>query len=97
MIKYCEWCDDSFDTKNKNQIYCNPKCRALATKKKIAQRYKLNKSKEKMGKTKKCAGGCTTMISVYSDSKFCDVCLVDIKKTEKFIKDLRNLFNYEQK
>jgi hypothetical protein len=50
-----------------------------------------------MGKTKKCAGGCTTMISVYSDSKFCDVCLVDIKKTERFIKDLRNLFNYEQK
>jgi hypothetical protein len=28
MIKHCQWCDGSFNTESKNQIYCSPKCRA---------------------------------------------------------------------
>ena len=97
MIKHCSWCDDSFKTENSNQIYCGSKCRSSATKEKIIQRYKITKAQNRIGKERYCAGGCNAMLSIYNNNTFCNVCLVNNKKTEKFIKDLKDFFDYEQK
>jgi hypothetical protein len=95
--KVCQWCDDEFKTVSKNQIYCSPKCRAESTKKKIVERYQISKFKSRVGKERRCAGGCDTLISVYNDAGFCNACLVNQKKVDKFIKDLRDYFDYEEK
>jgi hypothetical protein len=96
MIKHCEWCDDSFNTESKNQIYCNAACRTMATKQKIIQRYKITKAKERFGKERRCAGGCDTLLSVYNENTFCDPCLVSNKKVDKTIKEMKDFFDYEQ-
>lgn len=97
MIKHCSWCDDSFTTESKNQIYCGSDCRSLATKEKIIQRYKVTKAKQRVGKERHCSGGCGALLSIYNNNSFCDVCLINNKKTDKFIKDLKDFFDYEQK
>lgn len=96
MTKHCEWCDNSFATKSKNQIYCSVECRTLATKEKVVKRYKLTKAKERVGKSRLCSGGCETQLSIYNDNNFCDNCLVNSKKVDRFIKDLKGFFDYEQ-
>jgi hypothetical protein len=97
MIKHCQWCDNSFNTESKNQIYCSGKCRTEATKQKIVQRYKITKSKERIGKERICAGGCNTNLSIYNDNTFCDTCLINNKKVERFLKEIKGFFDYEQK
>jgi hypothetical protein len=96
MIKHCNWCDDSFETSSKNQIYCDADCRALATKEKIAQRYKITKAKQRVGKDRLCAGGCNSLLSIYNNNNFCDQCLTNNKKVDKFLKELKEFFDYEQ-
>jgi hypothetical protein len=96
MTKHCQWCDKSFITNSKNQIYCSVECRALATKQKIIKRYKLTKAKERIGKERRCAGGCSTMLSAYNENSFCNNCLVSNKKIDKVIKEIRDFFDYEQ-
>ena len=97
MIKYCEWCDESFDTPTKNQIYCNSECRFEATKQKIQQRYKITKAQERIGKDRRCSGGCNTSLSIYNDNGFCDTCSVNNKKLDRTIKEIKDFFDYEQK
>ena len=96
MIKHCEWCDNSFDTKSKNQIYCSIECRTEATKQKVVQRYKITKAKDRVGKDRRCAGGCNTLLSIYNDNGFCDTCLTNNKKLDKTLKEIKGLFEYEQ-
>lgn len=96
MIKHCEWCDDSFETESKNQIYCDADCRTLATKQKIVQRYRITKAKERMGKERRCAGGCNTFLSIYNDNGFCDTCLTNNKRVDKTLKEIKGFFEYEQ-
>jgi hypothetical protein len=97
MTKHCQWCDKSFETESKNRMYCSAECRTLATKQKIAQRYKITKSKQRMGKDRLCAGNCGTYLSVYNDNWFCDSCLINKRKVDRFLKDIKNFFDYEQK
>lgn len=97
MIKHCQWCDNSFDTKSKNQIYCSIECRTIATKEKVLQRYKITKSKERVGKDRLCAGGCNTKLSIYNDNQFCDPCLINNKKLDRFLKDMKDYFKYDKK
>ena len=97
MIKYCEWCDESFDTPTKNQIYCDSTCRSLATKQKIVQRYRITKAQERIGKDRRCAGNCDTLLSIYNDNGFCDTCMVSNKKLDRVIKEIKDFFDYEQK
>ena len=78
MIKHCQWCDGSFNTESKNQIYCSSECRAKATKEKIVQRYRITKSKERIGKNRVCAGGCGTKLSIYNDNTFAILVLLII-------------------
>lgn len=96
MIKHCSWCDDSFKTESKNQIYCGKECRSSATKEKIIKRYKITKAKNRIGKDRYCSGGCKSLLSIYNNNSFCDVCLTNNKKIENFIKDLKGFFDYEQ-
>lgn len=69
----------------------------LSTKEKIVARYQLLKFKNRVGKARMCSGECGTSISIYNDIGFCNSCLVNNKKVNKFIKDLKGYFDYEQK
>jgi hypothetical protein len=97
MIKICQWCEKEFKSVSKNQIYCKSECRIDSTKQKITQRYQTSKFKNRIGKERRCAGGCNTLLSVYNDAGFCDNCLVNNKKVDKFIKDIKDYFDYEKK
>ena len=96
MNKICQWCEKDFFTKNKNQIYCSVDCRTHATKQKITQRYQMSKFKSRLGKERRCAGGCETLLSAYNDETFCNSCLVNNKKVDKFIKEIKDYFDYEK-
>jgi hypothetical protein len=97
MKKICLWCDKEFEFKNKNQIYCSAECRKKSTKEKIVARYQISKIKNRVGKERTCSGGCGTIISIYNDAGFCNTCLVNNKKVDKFIRELRGYFDYEKK
>jgi len=97
MIKTCQWCEKEFTTMSKNQIYCSTDCRINSTKQKISQRYQVSKFKNRIGKERRCAGGCETLLSIYNDDTFCNNCLVNNKKVDKFIKDIKDYFDYEKK
>ena len=97
MTKFCKQCDEQFDSNNKNQIYCSSDCRSLATKEKIMQRYKVSKAQSRVGKDRKCAGGCGTIISIYNNIGFCNSCMLSKRKLDQALKDIKGLFDYEQK
>ena len=92
----CVWCGDEFNPNSSKQIYCGHKCRSEASKEKIVERYHIEKRKKRIGKEKKCAGGCNTILSIYNDSGICDNCLVHKRKMNNFIKELKEYFDYEQ-
>lgn len=94
---FCILCDKPFIPNSNKQIYCSAGCRQEASKEKILERYNIEKRKKRMGKEKKCAGGCGTILSIYNDSGMCDNCLVHSKKMNKFIKELKEYFDYEQR
>jgi hypothetical protein len=96
-MKPCAWCVNQFQPSVSYQIYCSPVCREEATKEKIAQRYNINRIKNRAKKERRCSGGCETVISVYNENNFCTVCMVNKKKVDKTLKELRNFFDYEQK
>jgi len=97
MTKTCQWCEKQFTTMSKNQIYCSAECRTNSTKDKISQRYQTTKFKNRIGKERRCAGGCGILLSIYNDDTFCNNCLVNNKKVDKFIKDIKDYFDYEKK
>jgi hypothetical protein len=97
VTKFCKQCDEQFDSNNKNQIYCSSDCRSLATKEKIMQRYKVSKAQSRVGKDRKCAGGCGTIISIYNNIGFCNSCMLSKRKLDQALKDIKGLFDYEQK
>jgi hypothetical protein len=97
LSKFCKLCDNHFESSNKNQIYCSPECRTIATKEKIVQRYKVSKVRSRTGKSRKCAGGCGIDISIYNDVGFCNTCMMSKKKLDQTLKDIKGLFDYEQK
>ena len=96
MKKFCQYCDEQFDTKNKNQIYCSVVCREFATKEKIAERYRKTKVKSRFGKKRLCAGGCGMHLSAYNDEGFCNNCLISNKKLKEVLKEIKGYFDYEQ-
>jgi hypothetical protein len=96
-MKTCSWCSIEFDPSVSYQIYCSVECRELATKEKIAERYSLNRRKARSNKKRKCAGGCGSILSIYNEKSFCDQCMINNKKVDKMLKELKGLFDYEQK
>jgi hypothetical protein len=96
-MKQCEWCLNDFEPNVSYQIYCSAECRELSARNKIAQRYQVMRLKNRGKKPRKCSGGCGTIISMYNENGFCSSCMVNKKKVDKAIKELRGLFEYEQK
>lgn len=95
-MKFCDWCSKEFQPRVTYQIYCSKECRDLATKEKINARYQINRRKEKSKKTKRCSGGCGTVISIYNNNGFCNVCMINQRKVDKTLRELKGLFDYEQ-
>jgi hypothetical protein len=95
-VKLCERCDNRFQPKVTYQIYCSPECRDSATKDKIAERYNVSRRQKRIGKVRRCLGGCGVQLSIYNDSGFCSNCNVSQKAVEKMIKELKGIIDYEQ-
>ncbi len=95
-MKTCEWCSQEFQPRVSYQIYCSPECRDFATKEKIAERHQINRIKNRSNKERRCAGGCGILISVYNNNGFCNSCMVNKRKVDKMLRELKGLFDYEQ-
>lgn len=95
-MKNCAWCSQEFEGKVSYQIYCSVSCRDLSTRNKIAERYQANRIKSRALKKRKCSGGCGTYISIYNENGFCNSCMVNKKKVDQMLKELKGLFDYEQ-
>jgi hypothetical protein len=53
--------------------------------------------KSRLNKPRKCAGGCGITLSIYNEKSFCDQCMINKKRVDKMLKELKGLFDYEQK
>jgi hypothetical protein len=96
-MKACAWCAIDFKPSVTYQIYCSVECRESATKEKIAERYQVSRRKNRVNKPKKCAGGCGVLLSIYNDKGFCNSCMVNNKKVDKTLRELKGFFDYEKK
>lgn len=95
-MKLCNRCDVYFSPKVTYQIYCSDTCREEATKEKIAERYLLTRRQKRIGKERKCLGGCDVSLSIYNDSGFCANCNVSEKAVNKMLKEIKGFVEYEQ-
>jgi uncharacterized protein YmfQ (DUF2313 family) len=95
-VKLCDRCDKAFNPKVSYQIYCGIECRDIATKDKIVQRYHITRRQKRIGKVRKCLGGCGVDLSIYNDSGFCSNCNVSEKAVAKMLKELKGYIEYEQ-
>jgi hypothetical protein len=95
-VKLCDRCDKAFNPKVSYQIYCGIECRDFATKDKIVQRYHITRRQKRIGKVRKCLGGCNVDLSIYNDSGFCSNCNVSKKTVDKMLKEIKGFFDYEQ-
>jgi uncharacterized protein YmfQ (DUF2313 family) len=95
-VKLCDRCDKAFNPKVSYQIYCGIECRDAATKDKIVQRYHITRRQKRIGKIRKCLGGCNVDLSIYNDSGFCSNCNVSKKSVDKMLKEIKGFFDYEQ-
>jgi hypothetical protein len=95
-VKLCSRCDTYFLPKVSYQVYCSELCREESTREKIAQRYEATRRQKRIGKVRKCLGGCDTSLSIYNDSGFCANCNVSAKQVAKMLKELKGFIEYEQ-
>ena len=95
-MKLCNRCDNYFSPKVSYQIYCSEICREESTREKIAERYLISRRQKRIGKNRKCLGGCNTSLSIYNDSGFCANCNVSEKQVAKMLKELKGFVEYEQ-
>jgi hypothetical protein len=75
-------CNQEFEAKVYNAIYCSQACRRIVTNKNLLNNYyekKRNKNKKRVCKTKTC----TTILSTYNKENICEQC-----KGERFIQRL---------
>ena len=95
-MKLCNRCDNYFSPKVSYQIYCSETCREESTREKIAERYLVSRRQKRIGKDRRCTGGCNTSLSIYNDSGFCANCNINQKEVNKVLKELKGLIEYEQ-
>ena len=95
-MKLCNRCDNYFSPKVSYQIYCSEICREESTREKIAERYLVSRRQKRIGKNRRCLGGCNTSLSIYNDSGFCANCNVSEKQVAKMLKELKGYIEYEQ-
>ena len=95
-MKSCERCDKKFKPRVSYQIYCSNGCRDEATKEKIAERYLITRRQKRIGKNRRCLGGCGVKLSIYNDDGFCANCNISKKAVDKMLKQIKGYFDYEQ-
>ena len=95
-MKLCNRCDNYFSPKVSYQIYCSEICREESTREKIAERYLVSRRQKRIGKNRRCLGGCDTSLSIYNDSGFCANCNVSKRTVDKMLKELKGYIEYEQ-
>lgn len=95
-MKLCSRCDTYFLPRVSYQVYCSELCREDATRDKIAERYQATRRQKRIGKVRKCLGGCDTSLSIYNDSGFCANCNISAKQVAKMLKELKGFIEYEQ-
>jgi hypothetical protein len=95
-LKLCNRCDNYFSPKVSYQIYCSETCREESTREKIAERYLISRRQKRIGKNRRCLGGCDTSLSIYNDSGFCANCNVSKRTVDKMLKELKGYIEYEQ-
>jgi hypothetical protein len=95
-VKSCNKCDKRFNPKVSYQIYCSDTCREKATKEKIAERYQITRRQKRIGKIRRCLGGCGVKLSIYNDDGFCSNCNISKKTVDKMLKQIKGFFDYEQ-
>ncbi len=95
-MKLCSRCDNYFSPRVSYQIYCSEICREESTREKIAERYLVSRRQKRIGKNRRCLGGCDTSLSIYNDSGFCANCNVSKRAVDKMLKELKGYIEYEQ-
>jgi hypothetical protein len=95
-LKLCSRCDNYFSPRVSYQIYCSEICREESTREKIAERYLVSRRQKRIGKNRRCLGGCDTSLSIYNDSGFCANCNVSKRAVDKMLKELKGYIEYEQ-
>ena len=95
-MNICAWCSQEFQPKVSYQIYCSAECRNQATKEKISEKNQLSRIKNRSTKERKCSNGCGASLSIYNDNNFCSKCMINKKRVDKMLKELKGLFDYEQ-
>lgn len=96
-MKTCSWCANEFEPSVSYQIYCSSDCREVATKEKITERYQVNRIKNRLKRERRCSGGCGTLISIYNENDFCTRCMVNKKKVNRSIKEIKGFFDNDTK
>lgn len=96
-MKSCNWCLNEFHPNVSYQIYCSVECREFATKANMEERYQQRRRKKLSQKNRRCAGGCGTLLSIYNSNGFCSICMINKKKVDKMLKELKGLIEYEKK
>lgn len=79
IFKICAFCGTEFETKKKNQKYCDQMCCRGATNKRIMQKYYEDKARLK-GLLRICI--CGNILSKYNSSTICYIC-----QSEKVVND----------
>lgn len=90
-FKICGFCGTEFQTKKKNQKYCDPVCCRGATNKRIMQRYYENKARL-AGLVRIC--NCGNVLSRYNPSTMCNVCESNARgENDKKIEEMLGVIN----
>jgi hypothetical protein len=74
-VKSCAWkeCQNDFEPKTHNQIYCSDECCRSATNYKIMQKYYANKARRN-GQYKTCSQCHQDTLSRFTDDTVCSMC-----------------------
>lgn len=91
-MKTCQWCDSGFSPKVSYQIYCSDKCRDLATKEKIAQKYAIKRRNKLMQKKRSCQK-CDKPLSVYNDDNLCSACIINPGEVGRLLREIKSRAN----
>lgn len=90
-IRKCAWCENEFEARRSNQIFCQPTCTRAAANKKIIENY--HASKRKRTEVRTC-DDCGARLSKYNDDDTCSPCRIK-RRDEERIDLLRRLgFEY---
>lgn len=94
-MKICDWCGKDFEPNVSYQIYCSVECREASTKEKVNEKYQIKRRKKLAQKERRCSQ-CGTILSFYNDESLCSACVINRKKVDRALKELKGLIDYER-